>query len=254
MMQMTDYNNISRKVSKVRAMQIASETQLRDDVYICPHCKKRYVKESAFLKHSCKEKERADEIQTPIGQAALQFYSEWLRHLHRKSKVSADMFTKSKFYTTFINFAKFVKQVTLPTPNKFIKFATNKDYPPTSWINNYVYVDYLDYLDSVADPLEQTTDSVKFLLSYCDKHNIDPSEFFNVVDVSDLIMMIQKRQLYPWLLIMSDKFSAMLEYHATYEQKIIIEGLIRADYWVKKLESHPTKVPILIQYVEELGL
>lgn len=249
-----NYGHIGRRISKDRVKEIEAVAEARPEEYVCQHCRKRFVKENRFLEHQCEEMRRADEMKTIVGISAKEYYEEWFRALRRKTVITESMFMKSHYYKTFVTFSKFVQQTKLHKPKKFIKFAVSKNYAPAMWTATAVYMEYMDFLDTNADPLEQTVDSVYFILKYCDSHNIPTAEFFEHLDPNELIQMIQQRQLYPWILLMSDSFTNMLEHRVSEEQRSIIESLLRIDYWQRKLTKHEKDIPTLLMYVEELGI
>ena len=53
------------------------------------------------MKHNCEEKKRLDEIRSPIGQSAYQYYSNWMRE-NGRSVPPLETFIHSSLYNTFI--------------------------------------------------------------------------------------------------------------------------------------------------------
>ena len=73
--------------------------------FVCTFCGKHYQRETAYMKHECKQMKRDAQIKTPIGQAAYSYYSKWMR-AHRKMIPAIENFMTSKYYTSFIKFAE----------------------------------------------------------------------------------------------------------------------------------------------------
>ena len=63
----------------------------------CSFCNATFVTEDRYIKHNCKHMKRAEEMKSPIGQAAWAFYQAWMKAYHRMVP-NIDSFTKSKFY------------------------------------------------------------------------------------------------------------------------------------------------------------
>lgn len=208
--------------------------------YVCDKCHKVYVREKSYMNHECKQMKRETEIKTPTGQAAWGYYQLWMRY-KKRIPPSASAFITSNYYRTFINFVEFSIKVKLPFPEKFIWYMVNKDYPPTMWINDEVYVQYINFIDNELDPLVQVTTSMQTLLSYADSKQIDVSEVFTVIPTNELLYLIRLRKLSPWILLLSKKFKVLVS-SLTLEQQMILETLIRPEYWGDKIINTPSSV------------
>lgn len=221
--------------------------------FTCKHCHTVFVREDRYLVHKCKTMKRLEEFQTPDGQAAWQYYQLWLRKQKRQSPAPTS-FLSSKYYRTFINFSKFAKAVDLPKIDKFVWLMVEKKYPPTIWTNDEVYSSYLEFLDHKTTPLEQVKLSIETLLAHADKHEIDISQVFDKLLPNEVIHMVRTRQLSPWLLLFSNSFKKMFKERVTPEQAIILETLIRPDFWAKKFEDHEKSIEKIKQCVKEMNV
>lgn len=221
--------------------------------YTCKYCHKVFVQESKYLAHQCKQMKREEELKSPNGQTAWHYYSLWLRQMKRMPP-PAQSFLTSKFFRTFINFVVFSKKVCLPKPEKFIWFMVQKDFPPTMWMNDDVYVMYLEFVDRKLSPIEQAKMSIETLFGVADKHEIEISEVFTVLKGHDLIHMLRTRQLSPWLLLNSRAFKKVYVNGLNDEQRIHMDHLIRPEYWGDKFEEHADSVVKIRQLTTEMGI
>lgn len=221
--------------------------------YTCKYCHKVFVKESAYLVHQCKQMKREEELKTPQGQAAWHYYSLWLR-AQKRLPPPASSFLTSKFFRTFMNFVQFTKNVEMPKPDKFINLMVRKDYPPTMWTNDDVYVMYIEYLDRQLNPIEQFKISLDCLLSVSDKHDVDVADVFTVLKAQEIIQKLRTRQLSPWLLLNSKKFKILYRDQLTSEQRILIDQLIRPEFWGEKLEQYAEEVKNIRKVISEMGI
>jgi hypothetical protein len=196
---------------------------------------------------------RAEEFQTPLGQTAWRFYDFWFKAKNRLPP-PAQSFLDSKYYMTLINFTKFVKSVNLPSPERFIKYMVERDYPPSMWITNVVYVEYLEYLDNHVNPMDHVKTSIDTILKLCEALQVDSSQIFHELDTYEVIDLIQGRQLSPWLLLFCSTFSEHYENKATPEQRVLIETLIRPEFWAEKFDQYPKELDQIKQYVQALDL
>lgn len=219
----------------------------------CKYCGRQFVREHHYLNHKCKEMKRDEELRTPSGQTALNYYQLWMRTMKRNPP-SAAAFVTSRYYRTFMNFVEFSKKVDLPKPEKFVWLMVHKDYPPTIWTTDDAYTTYLEFLDRKTTPLEQASTSIETLLAIADRHDVEPSEVFSVLQVQELIHLLRTRRLSAWLLLFSKKFKHIFANDTTAEQRMIIENLIRPEYWGEKLEEHAEDVKTIKMLVAEMGI
>lgn len=222
--------------------------------FSCKACHTVFVREDRFLAHYCKQMKRMDELNSPTGQAAWMYYQMWMRKMNRIPPSSTTSFMTSKYFRTFINFTEFVRKVSLPMPDKFMWFMVQKDFPPTLWMNDEAYSLYLQFLDHKTSPIEQTQTSIKTLIKVAEKQDVDLAMVFDAVTVSDIIRMLQTRQLSPWLLLHSAKFKDIYRNKTTSEQKLILGSLIKGDFWADKIENNPDAVEKIKLLVSEMGI
>lgn len=221
--------------------------------YVCRACHKSFVMEHRFLEHKCKQMIREEEMKSPDGQAAWYYYGLWMR-AQKRMPPPATSFMSSKYFRTFVEFVKFIKSVNLPAPDKFIWFMVQKDFTPPMWRSDEVYALYMEYIDRQMPPLEQVGLSIDVLTKRADRADVDISEVFNTFTVNELIHAVRTRQLTPWLLLFSKKFKGILVHTASAEQRIIMENLIRPEYWMGQMEQHAATVPTIKMLVSEMGI
>jgi hypothetical protein len=193
------------------------------------------------------------ELKSPDGQAAWHYYQLWMRQLKRMPP-PAESFLTSKYFRTFINFTKFTKSVSLPQPDKFIWLMVEKKYQPTLWMSDEVYVNYLEYLDRKLDPMEQAKISIDTLLALADRHDVDVSTVFDILQPGDVIQLLRVRKLSPWLLLFSKKFKVFFATKTNSEQQIIMEALIQPSYWENKMAQYPEEVKNIKTYIGALNI
>lgn len=222
--------------------------------YSCKYCGKAFVLETRYLSHRCKQMQREEEFQSPVGQAAWNYYSKWMRTMKRMPPPSSKSFLTSKYYRSFINFVKFAQKVDLPNPEKFIWLMVEHDFPPTLWTSDDAYVLYLEFLDYKVSPLEQAKLSIETILNYADKNNIDVANVFDIITANEIIHLLRIRRLSPWFLLNSKKFKQFYIEKTSTEQKIIIETIIQPEYWIEKFKKYPEDIKIIKHYVTEMNL
>lgn len=209
--------------------------------------------ETRYIAHECKQMKRLKEFQSPTGQAAWHYYQLWMRKQRRVVHKSSS-FLDSKFFRTFINFAGFVKRVDLPAVEKFIWLMVEKKYPPTLWSSDDAYVLFLEFLDHKTTPEEQFTLSLQTLFKQATTADVDIKDVFDVIHPNDLIHLVRKRRLSPWLLLNSTSFKHMFATKMSDEQRIILESLIRPDHWYQQFDEHKEYREKVKEMLEEVGI
>lgn len=222
------------------------------DLYECKYCSRTFKREKAFMEHRCKLMDRYLEIETPIGQAAWQFYEKWLK-AQRKMAPKIKTFLSSKYYKSFIKFAEFVRQVGLADTNRFIKMMVEKNILPLFWTADEAYVSYLEYIDRKVTPLQQVAISIKTLIKHADDLEIPVEDVITELPTSDLMQLIRERKLTPWLLLKSTKFNHRMR-KAQPHHRELISNLIRYEFWSYKLKKEEKIVKKIEQIVQEYNL
>lgn len=221
--------------------------------YTCQYCKKVFVLEHMYMKHECKQMKREKELKTVDGQTAWHYYQLWMRH-QRRMPPGASAFTSSRYFRTFMEFVHFTKQVNLPAPEKFIWLMVQRNFTPTMWRNDDVYSIYIEWLDRKMSPLDQVKLSINTLLQVSDRKEITPDQVFVQMTAPEAIHMIRSRQLSPWLLMFSRTFRDLFLHRTSPEQRMIIENLIRPEYWAEQKDQHAADVAVIKTLVTEMGI
>lgn len=217
----------------------------------CKWCHKTFKQESRYLAHRCKTMQKQEELRSPIGQAALQYYKAWFEAQGRT--VADEAFASSKMYGSFIEFAKFVKGLALPTPKRFISIMVARGIEPRAWTSDASYTMYMEYLDNVASPVELIRISVSTILSLSDRLAIDPSQFFVTISTQDVIILVQRRKLSPWIMLLSSSCVAMLR-SASADQTRTLQTLVPPELWRNRFKANPEAVSTARTCIRELGI
>lgn len=220
----------------------------------CPFCDNRYVQEASFMKHRCKPMIRDEELKTVEGRQAWLNYERWM-YQSRRFKPTVETFTVSSQYAYFMKFAKFCRRVQVADVNSFITIMINENnVPPSMWTLPEAHALYLNRLDRLITPMQMVSLSIDTLFNLAGEHNIDVSDIFDVLSPNELILMIQRRKLSPWLLLKSPKFANFYQNHTTTEEQIILKTIIKFDFWYEKFSKHKTEVEQIKGIVAELNL
>lgn len=206
-----------------------------------------------FMRHRCKEKIRHEELRSPIGQAAYQYYAHWMR-LQKHSVPSIDTFAESKFYTTFIKFAQHATKVHIPSVEQFIRIMVeNGKVPPGLWCRDNVYSMYMKAYDAAVPPLDQFMAALDLLQAEAADHKVELADIFKELGVDTLESLIKKRKLTFWLLLASAKFrSYMLSLSA--EDKDRLSNAMNSGAAIARIQQEPNLFKEFGKATQEVGL
>lgn len=196
---------------------------------------------------------RDEEFRTPVGQAAWNYYQEWMK-AYKRQVPRAQAFLHSKFYSSFVRFAKFAKRVHLPEPKTFVWLMKERDISPAIWNNDQVYAIYLEFLDRQGDPKKAAETTINTLFDIADAAECETSDVFDILTPNEVIQLLRERRLSPWILLNSKKFLKFFVERVSNEERIVMESIIRPNYWGEKFTKRPEDVELMKKYVAELSL
>lgn len=228
----------------------------RDErLFECSFCRKKFRRENAFIKHRCEKMKRDEALRTPQGQAALSYYRKWLNY--QQKRVPDDRaFINSSSYNAFMRFAEFVKKSEMPTPEEFIRLMLKKNFQPSMWLINEVHSIYMEHLDNNVPPKQLANITMATLCDLADYYDCEIGDVFRYAYPGEVIDLIKKRKLSPWVLLKSSKFMAYLgKIHKSHPEHFNhLSVLIRTPYWKKKFQNDPDSLRTMEIIVKETNL
>lgn len=222
-------------------------------LYECSYCGATFVKQKTFDNHKCDLMKKHELLKTMLGKRAWSFYQKWFKIQNRPVN-DINTFINSRFFNTFVIFAKFVSRMPLPDTTMFIKLMVNKNIPPHMWYDNNVYLLYIDYFDKNSTPEKNITITINSLLSLSEKYKCELSEIFNYADAYEILELFRYRKLSPWVMLNSIKFKQFYVNKLHGEQRIILESIIKLDHWGEKFKNNQPVLETIKTYVSEMGL
>lgn len=220
----------------------------------CSFCSAGFKTESRFIKHKCSAMVRDGEFKSPMGQAAWSFYKDWMMKKYFSASTAASTFKTSRYFNAFYKFSKFVRQAQIPNTKIYIDLMLRLKIDPTLWSRDEAYRRYLEYYTRKVPVKELANSSISTMLNIADAFEVDVSEIFDYLEPNDVITLLRQRNLSPWVLLNSKKFTNFYINITTSEERIIMETIINPDYWVKRFEKNIEDVKLVKSYIKELGL
>jgi hypothetical protein len=215
--------------------------------WVCEYCQHPFASERVFMKHHCRERERLDQLKSPLGQAAYSYYSEWMK-LKRRSVPPIETFAESSYYTTFIKFATHTLRVKLPNPAGFIRtMVENGDVMPSLWCRDNVYAMYLQGYDKVVSPRDQFVNSFEELLQLAKEYEVANWKIFETLGIPKLLDLLQKRKISSWFLIASPAFHTYMN-SQTPDNKALLEEGVQVGAMVMRIQNDEEMMKLFIEF------
>jgi hypothetical protein len=193
------------------------------------------------------------ELDTKRGMSAFKYYRAWFK-ARRLRIPNKDTFVVSKMYNTFFKFAVFAKDMGIPDTTLYIKFMVKNTVMPAHWYNSDIYNYFMDSFDKDYDPMTHVRITFTSIERISKALDCKMGDVFSHLHPSDVIKLIQSRNLSPWVLLLSKKFAAFLKNDVNAEERKLIEDVIKLNRWETILENQRSRIPEIKKYVAQLDL
>ena len=221
--------------------------------YRCPICGDESETLSEAKTHVCESLHIAKIIlTTDVGNRVYSIYCQYCE-IFNKPILSKRGFAISKWSNQLLKFYLYAKESDIDT-TLYIKTMYSKRLEPVHWLNADVksfYFEFVIYKLPIRDACSITE---KTLLKLGDTHNCNVSDIFEYVTVDEIIELIQKNRISPWILLNSVKFKHFFERNADYDQIAMIRSFIRPDFWKFKFLTKKAELEYAKQCVRRLGI
>lgn len=234
---------LNREELRKAAANRRSDGKIEDiamPVWRCDHCSRNFQTENGFMKHHCKEREKLDQLRSPLGQAAYSHYCTWMK-FKKRTAPPIETFMTSRQYNYFIKFTEWSNRTAIPNTARFIELMVETDTPPSLWCRNTTYALYLQWYDSAYPPESQFIETLDLLKHLAREHDCKLKDIFATLGATELAKLIRRRKLSPWLLITSGAF---LGWVRTLPANVseILKDAINFNAYVDKMKQHQALV------------
>jgi hypothetical protein len=221
-------------------------------LYACKHCGKKFTNEKYFMRHECTQMVRSKEILTPIGQQAYALYRAWLEKGKKKAP-PIETFTTSTFYTSFMKFTNFIRQTSVSYPELYVELMLKQGISPALWTRDECYLIYVEHIQKNLDPYKQAEDTLLLLAERAEDNKIDICDVFKTMRYGEVLELVNKKKLSPWILFCSPKFKEWTAKLEPKEREYLMRG-IGVVYWSNALQKRTDVVQAMKMIVDDLGL
>jgi len=203
----------------------------------CEFCARSFMTELGFMNHHCREREKIEELKSPVGQAAYSYYAEWMRQ-QKRSVPDQDRFMSSRQYNFFMKFASWSEKTAIPNPLQFIKVMVETGTQPVLWCRDTTFAMYLDWYDNAYSPIDQFLETYDKLAVFAAEYGVPFEKVYATMGARELAKQVRRRKLSPWFLVVSSKFLEWVQSLPADEREIVSEAVNFGAY-AGKLKHQP---------------
>jgi hypothetical protein len=153
----------------------------------------------------------------------------------QKNSKTIEEFIDSKYYTTFIKFARRLMDLRPVDQARFVDYVFSNGIKERDWCKDKVYESYIVDLLAKEPATRGLERSVRTMEEWCNKHGKPLHEFFIHVSPSEATHMVQMGKISPWVLYLSETADVLWE-RLSDEQADIIASVINPKIWKAKFE------------------
>lgn len=227
----------------------------RKSEFVCSFCDKEFVTERSLLKHTCRTKLRFMDKDTPYCRLAYRAYYRFYEiSISARKKKTFDDFIRSRYYSEFIKFGKYIIDNNILEPTNFIDFVIKSSIPIDKWLHSSLYEIYLRDLvkrESADDAAERT---ISLMCQWANEYGHEYFDFFRLIEPTLFVHYIKLGRISPWVLYNCDSGKELLEKRLNPDQISIIVEWIDPSFWAAKFKVNKEERESLFKFFKEQGL
>ena len=223
-------------------------------MFECKFCGKSFQREKTLSAHMCEQKRRWVNKDSKYVRLGFLAYNRFYELTTQGSKKKTyEQFAKSKYYTGFTKFGKYMLDVNAIDPEKFIDFVITTSVKLDKWTSDAVYETYIRELNK-KETAERAVERGILLMQQWSRENDRPyNVFFREISRPRLIHWVKSGRISPWIIFNCDSGSASIASLTDHEQNLIMEYL-EPTFWTRKFKTRSEDVDFVQMVLKEAGL
>lgn len=223
------------------------------DLYECEYCDKRFINLNKFKTHSCKYTKRADIIDTPEFKSAFSLYKSWRKYTSFPCKNNKE-FIKSKYFISFIKFSNFNEKYGIPDLPHYFEYMQHTSPMPSSWVNEDLYLKYIEYFDNTKTNEELIHLSIKTIHKLQDIFQCELNQTVFNLSYMEMVRLISSRKLSPIFLLLWRPFYVYLSTKLTKMEKAALLCVVDNVKWSNYFKNNKIEIEHIKKIMDKYGL
>lgn len=204
--------------------------------FACGFCKKDFSSERTLSAHLCPKKRRNIDKDTVASRMGLQLFQRFYElNTPTKTQKSFDAFIDSKYYTSFVKFARHLMDLRPVDQGRFVDYVFQNGIKERDWCKDKTYEAYIVDLLSKEPASRGLERSIKTMETWGEAHNAAFNEFFIRVAPAEATHMIKLGKISPWVLYLAETADHLWD-RLSDEQYEMIVNVIDPNVWRAKFE------------------
>jgi len=207
--------------------------------FSCEYCKKSFARERTLESHACEPRRRwrtKDETRIQIAYDTFKRFYRRCQGPGTKDKTYAE-FIKSAYYNAFVSFGNYCVNNNVFAPTRFADFLIKNEIRVDDWPTDALYTKFLIYFIAKEPVSDALTRTIQFAIKYGERNKIKYNDLFRKASLDVLCNEINKGNISPWTLYMSNSGQSFLSILEEYDHKEIWQ-MINADIWEKRFNDN----------------
>lgn len=222
--------------------------------YECKFCGTKFHREVTLTTHMCVKKQRYNDSENAGVRMGFRVFQRFYElSVQSKKLKTLQEFIDSPYYTDFAKFGHYLVSLKPLHIDQFIDSLIKNSVKLKDWTNEIFYYAYIADLVKKEPATTGTERTITEIAEWCEKNNVQFSDFFLKISANEASHMIRSGYLSPWVLYLSAKGDNLLG-RFTADHTPMIAQVIDAGFWMKKFKSNQDDVDYIRDLLEQAGL
>jgi len=221
--------------------------------HACGFCKRGFSSTRILSSHMCVKKQRNANQSNIASQHGLRLFQKFMQiNTPTKTPKTFNDFIDSKYYTTFIKFARHLMDLRPVNRDRFVDFVFRTGIPDRDWCKDKTYEAYIIDLITKEPADAGLTRSIETMIKWGEENNLSYNEFFAKVAPAEGMHLVRMGKISPWVLYLATGVS--LFDRLSPEQAGIIVNIFDPDIWRAKFEIKKRECDEVRESLEDAGI
>jgi|HigsolmetaGSP12D_1036236.scaffolds.fasta_scaffold03257_3 hypothetical protein len=240
-------------MAKVQATK-RKRTKKKNPELTCTHCGKNFVSELVLMRHNCTAKKRyLERNERHVLYAFYIFKRFFYLSFPGRREVTEEKFRKSRHYSSFVKFAKYILDINAVNPAMFIDYVITNLIPINKWCDSSVYEDYLRDLSKRETPDAALERNFVLMQKWANETGEDWTNFFRRIPPTQAVFWIRSGRISPWVLYTAPSAKELFA-RMSKEQIALVQDVVDPKFWQVKLADNREEVSTITSILQEAGL
>ena len=219
------------------------------------YCNAKFTKESTLSVHMCEPKRRYKQKDERFVQLAFRAY----QHFYKQTMTQAvnertyDDFAKSRYYTAFTKFGRYLVDVSVIDPTKYVDYLCKHTIKIDRWHLDSVYETYVKEHNKNEEARTAIERAILIMKRWEDETGNPWNLFLEQITPNRAVHYIRCGKISPWILYNSKSGVKLLQSFNA-EQVALVNEYIDPDFWTAKFQMASQDVKFVEDVLEKAGI